>query len=110
MASDLFVFPSRGDVWGLVVGEVMAYGLPVITSDRYLTGLVLVENGKNGFIFEIGNYKKLAEQIMFMYNNPRDRKCMGENNLIKIMPYSIESSAKNDACNVRDFEGNYDKK
>jgi glycosyltransferase involved in cell wall biosynthesis len=31
-ASDVLVFPSLGDVWGLVVNEAMACGLPVLAS------------------------------------------------------------------------------
>lgn len=37
----LFLFPSRGDPWGLVVNEAMSSGTPVIASDRSASGLEL---------------------------------------------------------------------
>ena len=40
--ADLFVLPTREDIWGLVVNEAMANGLPVITTDRCAAGLELV--------------------------------------------------------------------
>lgn len=49
-AGDLLVFPTRGDSWGLVVNEAFAYGLPVVTTDRCVAGLTLVQDGVTGAI------------------------------------------------------------
>ena len=51
-AADLFVLPTRYDIWGLVINEAMASGLPVITTTRCVSGMELVENGKNGYVIE----------------------------------------------------------
>ena len=45
-AADLFVFPTREDIWGLVINEAMANALPIITTDRCVAGLELIENEK----------------------------------------------------------------
>ena len=62
-AADLFVLPTREDIWGLVVNEAMAFGLPVVTTDRCGAGLELVEPGKNGFLVPAGSVDALAEAI-----------------------------------------------
>ncbi|MBP5312178.1 MAG: glycosyltransferase family 4 protein [Clostridia bacterium] len=53
-ACDLFVLPTREDIWGLVVNEAMACGLPVITTDMCVAGLTLVKSGVNGLIIKSG--------------------------------------------------------
>ena len=59
--ADVFVLPSGpGETWGLVVNEAMCFGLPVIVSDMVGCGPDLVRNGKNGFIFPLGDVGKLA--------------------------------------------------
>jgi glycosyltransferase involved in cell wall biosynthesis len=61
-AADLFVLPTREDIWGLVVNEAMAYGLPVITTDKCVAGTQMVLNGKNGYIVSVDcDYKSLIE-------------------------------------------------
>lgn len=49
--ADMFVLPSRKEGWGVVVGEALAAGLPVIVSDAVNAGADLIENGVNGFTF-----------------------------------------------------------
>lgn len=51
-AADLFVLPTREDVWGLVINEAMAYGLPVITTNKCIAGLELLTNACYGRIIE----------------------------------------------------------
>ena len=61
-AADLFVFPTREDIWGLVVNEAMAYGLPVITTNRCISGLELVDS-RNGFIINVNSEEELICSI-----------------------------------------------
>lgn len=91
-AADLFVLPTREDIWGLVINEAMAYGLPVITTDRCVAGLELVEDGVNGYIVPVGDEKKLAEKIDAVFAGDFCR--MGEVSLEKVRPYTIENMAK----------------
>jgi glycosyltransferase involved in cell wall biosynthesis len=51
-ASDLLVFPSFGDPWGLVVNEAFACGLPVACSRLAGCADDLIEPGRNGWLFD----------------------------------------------------------
>ncbi len=93
MASDLFVLPTREDIWGLVINEAMAYGLPVITTDRCIAGLELVENGKNGFIVPVEDTQNLSEKVLEILSNDELQLQMGWKSLEKIRPYTIENMA-----------------
>ena len=99
-AADLFVLPTREDIWGLVVNEAMAYGLPVITTDRCVAGLDLVENGVNGYIVPADDVSALASSIKTALAG--DLTKMGSNSLEKIRPYTIENMAK---VHMEIFEG-----
>ena len=91
-AADLFVLPTREDIWGLVINEAMAYSLPVITTDRCVAGLDLVENGVNGYIVPVEDSDALAEKIDLLFT--QNYLEMGEISREKIQPYTIENMAK----------------
>ena len=93
-AADLFVLPTRGDVWGLVINEAMAHGLPIITTNKCIAGLELVENGQNGYIIPVDNEEELIEKMNELMKDDENREKMGRNNLKKIKEYTIEKMAK----------------
>lgn len=92
-AADLFVLPTREDIWGLVVNEAMAYGLPVITTTRCIAGLELIKNGENGYIVPVGDSEELAEKCNEILADNVLRRKMAENSLEKIQEYTIENMA-----------------
>lgn len=89
--SDLFVLPTRGDVWGLVINEAMANGLPVITTDKCIAGIELIEDDVNGYIIPVDNEELLAEKIINLINDDEKMLKMSTNNLLKIKKYTIEN-------------------
>jgi glycosyltransferase involved in cell wall biosynthesis len=91
--ADLFVFPTREDVWGLVVNEAMAFGLPVITTEKCIAGLELVQNGKNGFIIPVEDSELITKHVHEIINNEAKRAAMEETSLKKIRNYTIENMA-----------------
>lgn len=91
--ADLFILATRGDVWGLVINEAMAKGLPVITTDRCVAGLELIEDEKNGYIIPSENSELLGEKIVQILQNPILKDNMSKNNLKKISNYTIERMA-----------------
>nr|WP_309098433.1 glycosyltransferase family 4 protein [Fredinandcohnia onubensis] len=92
-AADLFVLPTREDIWGLVINEAMAYGLPVITTDKCIAGLELVNDSENGFIVPINNSSSLATQIIEVLKDQKVVDEMSKSSLEKIQKYTIENMA-----------------
>jgi len=66
------VVPSEWDPWSLVVNEGMASGLPVIVSRGCGCASVLVEEGSNGWTFESGDVRQLAEILGRASRMPAD--------------------------------------
>lgn len=89
--SDLFVFPTHSDVWGLVINEAMASGLPVITTKNCLSGFELIKS--NGFLYEQENEVDLIKKMKIILNDDLLRKEAGEKSLKIIQNYSIENMA-----------------
>lgn len=61
-AADVLVLPSKFDGWGAVVNEALMVGTPVICSDRCGASDV-IENGRNGYVFEAGNAHELRQRL-----------------------------------------------
>ena len=91
-AADLFALPTQTDVWGLVINEAMAYGLPVVTTDRCVAGLELIESGKNGYIIPVDDQEALTEAIRKTLAS--DCSALGAAALEAIRPYTIQNMAK----------------
>lgn len=92
-ASDLFVMTTREDIWGLVINEAMACGLPVITTNKCVAGLELIEDGENGYIVPIDNRNELIEKMRTLILNKKARYGMEANNLEKIKGYTFQKVA-----------------
>ena len=90
--ADVFVLPTREDIWGLVINEAMANGLPVITTDKCIAGLELVNNGENGYIVPVEDVSALEKAIKEVFEN--NFKNMGEKSLEIINNYTIEQMVK----------------
>lgn len=103
-AADLFVFPTREDIWGLVINEAMAQGLPVVSTNRCIAALEMVEDGKNGLITESENENSLAEsmkEILFSDNYGK----LQSNSINKAKEYTIEKMAESHMQLVENIVG-----
>ena len=67
-AADVFVHPTREDIWGLVVNEAMANGLPVITTNKCIAGLEMIKPN-TGIIIDSDDVKGLCNAISESKNN-----------------------------------------
>lgn len=93
-AADIFVLPTREDTWGLVINEAMAYGLPIVTTDRCIAGLALVENNENGFIVSVEDEISLADRISQILSDDALRITMAQKSLLKIKDFTIENMSR----------------
>lgn len=64
------------ETFGLTLLETFKYGRPVIASR--LGGMTeVVENGRDGLLFESGNHRQLREHMLWMWNNRQQVVEMG---------------------------------
>jgi glycosyltransferase involved in cell wall biosynthesis len=62
--SDCLVLPSDGtETWGLIVNEAMACGTPAIVSEACGCCPDLIERGKTGYSYPLGDVDALAERM-----------------------------------------------
>lgn len=62
-AADIFVHPTREDIWGLVINEAIAKGLCVISTDKCIAASELIDDMKNGIIVKADNVIDLRRAI-----------------------------------------------
>ncbi|MCT7952755.1 glycosyltransferase family 4 protein [Ancylothrix sp. C2] len=75
--ADVFVFPTYEDVWGMVAPEAMVFGLPILCS-KGAACCELIEEGKNGYIFDPRDPQALAETMQRLLDDPELIASMGE--------------------------------
>jgi glycosyltransferase involved in cell wall biosynthesis len=75
--ADVFVFPTYEDVWGMVVPEAMVFGKPILCSNG-AASYELIEEGKNGFIFDPHDPQMLAEKMQYLLDHRELIDSMGQ--------------------------------
>lgn len=79
--SDLLIFPSLKEIFGLVMVEAAVAGLPIIAS-KFAGGTVdVVQDGKNGYVVDPTNIEELAARIRDLCEDHQKRKAMGQASL-----------------------------
>lgn len=86
-AADLFVLPTREDIWGLVINEAMSYGLPVVTTEQCVAGTELVYSGENGYLVPSEDATRLFKAINKALAN---KDIFAKKSLELIQNYTIE--------------------
>lgn len=75
--SDVFLFQTDFDIWGLVLVEAMAAGLPCIASVNAGATQDLIQEGVTGFALDFSEMGKAAERIDRLLNNPDKANTIG---------------------------------
>jgi glycosyltransferase involved in cell wall biosynthesis len=85
---DAFVLPSRFETWGLVLNEAMLFQLPVIASSMVGATEDLIETGKNGFVFDVGNVARLTDSLRTLVDSAETRSSFGWHSRAIVEKYS----------------------
>lgn len=88
-AADLMVLLTRGDVWGLVVNEALSNGVPVVTTDRCIAGLELIDTS-NGLIVPANSIVETLAFIDRFFSDSLFRQNLAEGALNKARDYTME--------------------
>ncbi len=95
-ASNALVLPSDGrETWGLVVNEAAACGLPAIVSDVVGCASDLIDEGRTGHTYPVGDVGALARHMLAL-----KALCVGKPTAVrqalaeKVACYSIEKATK----------------
>ena len=84
-----FVIAGTAELQSLVTMEAMATGLPVLGVNAMALP-ELIHDGENGFLFPVGDTKKLSHAIGRLFSDPELRQRMGQKSLEIIQNHSQE--------------------
>jgi glycosyltransferase involved in cell wall biosynthesis len=91
--TDVFVFPTTEDVWGVVLAEAMVFGKAVICS-KYAGARELVEHEVNGFICDPRNVEALAEYMSRFIHDRSLIPVFGARSRERIAPFTSSRAAE----------------
>ncbi len=81
--ASVLVLPSIEDGFGLVIGQAMACGVPVIATTN-TGGPDLISDGTDGFIVPVRDPGAIRERLRYLYEHPEAREAMGRAALAKV--------------------------
>ena len=91
--SDLGVSSSIQEGLGMSVAESLYLGRPVAVSN--IRGhRDLVQQGKNGFLFDLNDKNDFVEKVVFLYENPTKREEMGKFAMESMEKFLLKNSLK----------------
>lgn len=104
-AAELLLLPTREDIWGLVILEGMANGIQVVTTDRCLAGVALLEKKE---IIPVNSIEAITNILEVLQGqNEEERYRIGIRNIEKVRNYAIERATINDIEHLNDFYKKY---
>ena len=92
-AADVFIFPTLDDVWGLVVNEALASGLPVLSSKYAGCTADLIVDGENGWVIDPMDHHDFVRGLKTAWSARGQWQAMGEQGREMVAAVNIERMA-----------------
>lgn len=89
--SSIYAMTSKAEGLPLVLIEAMHFGLPLVSYDCECGPSDLIEEGINGYLVPLGDYRLLAQRINHLIENPELRLKQGQAGRQRSFNYSIEA-------------------
>lgn len=89
---DIFVLASEAEALPTVLIEAMEMGLPVISSNCEFGPSEILEHGKYGSLFEVGDSNKLSEIITDIINSDQKYNDFCELSLFRAQEFTVEKA------------------
>jgi glycosyltransferase involved in cell wall biosynthesis len=89
-----FVFPSQYDIWGLVINEAMAAGLPCVSSCHAGASKDLIKNGETGFVVDFEDSYEVVERFDYLLDNDNAVRMGMKSQEFIMQNITINASAK----------------
>ena len=86
----IFIIASYYEPFGLVIGEAMSCGLPVVAFNCPFGPTEQINNGENGFLVENRDKKAFADRVCQLIDDKKMRKEMGHAGTISVQRYRPE--------------------
>ena len=87
------VVASRMEAFGRVTIEGMLSGMAIIGANAGGTA-ELIEDGKTGLLFNVGNIEEIAEKICYLISNPSEAKKIAKEGYTYSMQYILGNCAR----------------
>jgi glycosyltransferase involved in cell wall biosynthesis len=99
---DIFVHPTYGEGFGLVLLEAMYYGLPIV-STKTMSIPEIVIDGETGILVPPGDKRSVARGILKLIRFPKLAKKMGKAGKERVRLFSLEQMVKSTEALYREI-------
>lgn len=90
--AEMLVLSSRYEGFGMVLGEAMALGTPVLSTDCPTGPRDLLEGGKAGLLVPVGDVDEMARAIARLHTDTELRRMLVQNASRKVATFAPESA------------------
>jgi len=92
-SSDVLVLPSGYEAFGVVVNEAMLCGRPAIVTDQVGARFDLVQHGRTGFVYPVGDVQALASLLDLLDSDRALLARMGDAARLRMRSWSPRENA-----------------